>query len=1308
MRWFTLAATAALIVGLSLTAVAGLLAGRGNQGSAPQTIAAITPSSCSFTAGTQNGAVCNITVTMSPSTPASTAALTLTGANSGGFHLVGSGCANISLGTCTIQQSSASAGTQAAVYNDVSAVATQSGTGNSPRTQLLTLTGTNAVAAAPGLLHVSAINPRYFATQDGSAVYLTGNHTWTSGQSFANLGPFSFTAMVDYMVTLNVNFIRHWDTWFATIDTLSAGGAITTPLPFNRSGTCCANDLGNKFNLSSFNQAYFDKLKSEVEYAASKGMYIMPLLFNPVEYQTNQSWNTDYWNGANNTNGTTTDYFTAIEGGDSTLLALQQAYLRKFLDTLATETNVLYEVANELGQNHNTTAVYAWQEGMANLVHSYEASQGYLRHPVGIEYTPSSNSSIAASPADFIIPYDFGSDTAIFGFGKPSLIDSDHYFGLGGGTDWWWKGFTRGNLMISMDDMEFTGLTGDFSFAGDSRVPAMLEDRAAITQTRTLATMIDMTGMVPRGDLASTGYALADTTNDQYIVWASSGGTITVNLSADSGVALTARWLNTANGTLSGTTNVTSGSNSQSFTSPFGSTPAALLIVGPPGTRIAGISPTSCSFTAGTMNGAVCDLAVRMLPIAPASTAALTLTGTNSGGFHLVGPGCANISLGTCTIQQSSAIGGTPPGSYVDVSAVATQSGIGNSPRTQPLTLSGTAAPAIVAISSSPASFTAQAGNANATVGTLSATVNTGTFGGTFALATASGCPGTNNGSFVISGNLLKIGASDVATPASYSVCVRGTDAAFSNNPFFQTITLTGQAPGACTGTQVVTDAASYAPGAAITVTTCGGAGNAQDFVAVGNSATIFGGGYTGGAGDYALYLGVNTPGATVTLPSPNAKYDRDLVGQIYWYSNNTSNLIATSAPFILQKTISPAAPTASLPASVSADPFVPAHVVTVCASGCTYTNLGAATDATTDAGWDNVQIKIFSGEYVNPAQPVGGRYPPHLWIKGVGTTLPHIWGITDTSGSIIGTNIFHATGTASLTLDNLEIGPWNGWAMKIIDGTTLTLRNVYVRDAAQGLVTGNSTDFTLNVYNSVFARNGTGNGPEHNIYVGDGALANTHVNVKNSVSEQPSYGHALKSRGIFFDSSCSMYVKNGDDVWMGSEDIDLNGGQPTMTNNVFVSGGGGHPGWTRQNSWDTVRYAVDANPPTPPHIPVVNNNYFISDDPTYFHWFFTFGERMANPPVTFSGNTFVWHDASVRDGPNAGHPDVDPTGALDTLHSGLITDITLDGSNHLYNDRAAAGLPAIGTFPKGWRDYLFLVPAACTEPVGLVAVPPS
>jgi hypothetical protein len=513
-------------------------------------------------------------------------------------------------------------------------------------------------------------------------------------------------------------------------------------------------------------------------------------------------------------------------------------------------------------------------------------------------------------------------------------------------------------------------------------------------------------------------------------------------------------------------------------------------------------------------------------------------------------------------------------------------------------------------------------------------------------------------------------------------------------------IVVTHGAASCANGPQIVTDKSTYAPGSPITVATTCGSGNPKDWVA---SVSVVSGHLAGGGyfGRYAKYLGSTTPNATVALIAPNAVLDRDLQYEITWYANDGWNVITKSPPFTVPKTINPPAPTATLPTALAADPFVPQHVITVCASGCNYASLGAATDAAYDANWDNVQIKISSDEYVYPARPVSSRYPAHLWIKGIGTTYPHLTGATSTSGSLIGNSVWRNTGTASLTIDNLEVGPWNYWVMKQTDGTTWTLRNVYVRDGSQGLITGNSTNFTLNIYNSVFARSGSGNGPEHDVYIGGGAGNNT-VNVLNSVFEQPITGHAFKERAKFFNASCSMFLVNEDDVYLGSETIDMDSGQPNLTDILSVNGAGSSAAWTNNSSWDNLRYAVDYEEFIQPLLPSFNSSVFVADQPNSAHWFITVGEPLASH-VTWNHNMFVWPDSSSR---AAGAANTDATGALDQMHSGNVNDVTLDGTNSYFTSRAAAGLPAVGAYPKGWRDFLPLMPKACTDPIGFVAIP--
>ncbi len=134
--------------------------GRGG-GHTTQGISSITPSSCSFTSGTTNGAVCTLAVTMSPASPPFSGTLALctgtntpvtgcSGANTGGFHLSGS----------IIEQSTGGSGTTAGVYSDVFAYAAQGSL--TTIFQQLTLTGT-----APGSQTIASIILDNTATTTG-------------------------------------------------------------------------------------------------------------------------------------------------------------------------------------------------------------------------------------------------------------------------------------------------------------------------------------------------------------------------------------------------------------------------------------------------------------------------------------------------------------------------------------------------------------------------------------------------------------------------------------------------------------------------------------------------------------------------------------------------------------------------------------------------------------------------------------------------------------------------------------------------------------------------------------------------------------------------------------------------------------------------------------------------------------------------------------------------------------------------------------------------------------------------------------
>jgi hypothetical protein len=235
------------------------------------------------------------------------------------------------------------------------------------------------------------------------------------------------------------------------------------------------------------------------------------------------------------------------------VLAHQEAYLRKVVDTLYDLDNVLYEIINEGGS-------LAWQVHMVDTVHAYEAEKG-KRHPVGITSgTPYlRNAPIVASSADWYSPVcqpnwwdrsgsalieDYRLDPPAADGRKVSFSDTDHLWGHGGNPKWVWKTFTRGHQPIFMDPWWslYLGATEEiagWSFTGgvskDQRdYPDWEPTRRAMGDTKRYADKMNLAQMTPHPELASSGYCLANP-GDEYLIYLPEGGSVTVDLCACTG-----------------------------------------------------------------------------------------------------------------------------------------------------------------------------------------------------------------------------------------------------------------------------------------------------------------------------------------------------------------------------------------------------------------------------------------------------------------------------------------------------------------------------------------------------------------------------------------------------------------------------------------------------------------------------------------------------------------------------------------------------------------------------------------------------
>lgn len=446
-------------------------------------------------------------------------------------------------------------------------------------------------SAIDGPLRVLQSNPRYFTNDSGRAVYLTGSHTWGNFLDGGFLGghPVNWDAYLNFLQDHNQNFIRLW-TPDSAADLDTGQGfprEIVHPQVYVRTGPGKALDGQPKFDLTRLNQAYFDRLHRRVLAARNRGIYVSIMLFDTWGVGGYPGilgpWKGHPYNASNNVNGIDGDPNRTGNGLQTETLkiprvtALQKAYVRKVINTVNGLDNVLYEICNECQRPSKN-----WQYNLIHYIKRYEGTKP-TQHPVGMTGINGGgpglgNAEIFGSPADWISPFDgafAGVPFEDYSLNPPAstgakviLSDTDHLannqpdsLGIGVATDVWvWKSFTRGLNPIYMDSL--SSLTG-ITWKDESGAPSV---RSAMGDTRTYANKMSLAAMIPRGDLASTQYALA-APGCEYLVYQPGSGDFTVDLAAR---RYHVEWFNPATRVTSSGGSVTSVGERRSFTPPFG------------------------------------------------------------------------------------------------------------------------------------------------------------------------------------------------------------------------------------------------------------------------------------------------------------------------------------------------------------------------------------------------------------------------------------------------------------------------------------------------------------------------------------------------------------------------------------------------------------------------------------------------------------------------------------------------------------------------------------------------------------------
>ncbi len=382
--------------------------------------------------------------------------------------------------------------------------------------------GVNSVGPAGGPLKVHAANPRYFVDGSGNVVYLTGSHHWNNllDTGVVDQPPlvFDYGQYLEVLTSHNHNFMRLW-AWVGGVN-----GTYVAQLPYARTGPGIALDGQPRFDLDRFDDAYFNRMRSRVAAAQTRGIYVSVMLFNGWSVYDNKQgdpWPLHPFHDANNVNrihgsipfGQQREIYTLRV---PLVKAYQEAYVQRVIETLNEFDNVLYEIENE---NAPTPENTAWQYYMIEYVRAYERTKP-KQHPVGmtVQWPNGSNSTLFQSPADWISPTigdGYDRDPPSTEIGKVVLSDTDHLWGIGGDSAWVWKTFTRGLNPIYMDPLQFMT-------HGMEDPPGAEDTRIAMGQTRWFASRMNLSAAIPHGELCSSRYCLADP-GKEYLVYLPAG-----------------------------------------------------------------------------------------------------------------------------------------------------------------------------------------------------------------------------------------------------------------------------------------------------------------------------------------------------------------------------------------------------------------------------------------------------------------------------------------------------------------------------------------------------------------------------------------------------------------------------------------------------------------------------------------------------------------------------------------------------------------------------------------------------------------
>jgi len=177
-------------------------------------------------------------------------------------------------------------------------------------------------------------NSQYFKDAGGTVLVLNGSQTWNTLQDWGSNGrvqTLDFNAYVNFLTAHGHNFTLLWRTElpkFCGLPTTESFPPDLTvgPHPWLRTGPGKATDGGLKFDLTKFDQRFFDRLRARAQALNRAGIFVGIYLFTGEWLNRFRCSSDGYpFTGANNINGIDDGYAGERKGTRSITMTAPNA-----------------------------------------------------------------------------------------------------------------------------------------------------------------------------------------------------------------------------------------------------------------------------------------------------------------------------------------------------------------------------------------------------------------------------------------------------------------------------------------------------------------------------------------------------------------------------------------------------------------------------------------------------------------------------------------------------------------------------------------------------------------------------------------------------------------------------------------------------------------------------------------------------------------------------------------------------------------------------------------------------------------------